>query len=171
MSFSACDIFASLFVLLGSFSELSLFFSPNFFLFFLFWLVDCCSSLVIESKILGVFNCPGKCYVPAGTFFHFYLLSIAHFLIHSSFFDHVNFPLSVPVILVVANDGLAIGSPNSCLLCEVSLIVSCFVSLLIFISLTKIVLAISKQIVMSSHVSFQMPMGRWTKWNSKSKLV
>ena len=24
---------------------------------------------------------------------------------------------------------------------------------------------------MSSHVSFQMPMGGWTKWNSKSKLV
>ena len=49
------------------------------------------------------------------------------------------------------------------------MIVSCFVSL--FISLTKIVLAISKQIVMSSHVSFQMPMGAWTKWNSKSKLA
>ena len=49
------------------------------------------------------------------------------------------------------------------------MIVSCFVSL--FISLTKIVLAVSKQIVMSSCVSFQMPMGGWMKWNSKSKLV
>ena len=35
----------------------------------------------------------------------------------------------------------------------------------------KIVLAISKQIVMSSHVRFQMPMGEWMKWNSKSKLA
>ena len=77
--------------------------------------------------------------------------------------------MNVPIILVVANDGLAIGLPNSCLLCEVSLIVSCFVSL--FISLTKIVLAISKQIAMSSRVSFQMPIGGWMKWNSKSKLV
>ena len=96
---------------------------------------------------------------------------MTHFLIHSSFFDHVNFRLSVNIVLVVANDGLAIGSPNLCLLCEVSLIVFCFVSLLIFISLTRIVLAFSKQIVMSSHVSFQMPMGGWMKWNSKSKLV
>ena len=95
---------------------------------FCFDLLDCCSSLVIVSIILGVFNCLGKCYVPAGTFFHFYLLSIAHFLIHSSLFDHVNFQLSVPIILVVANDGLAVGSPNLCLLWEVSLIVSCFVS-------------------------------------------
>ena len=44
-------------------------------------------------------------------------------------------------------------------------------SLLIFISLTKIVLPFPKQIVMSSHVSFQMPMGGWMKWNSKSKLL
>ena len=66
------------------------------------------------SFILGVFNCLGKCYIPAGTFFHFYLLFITHFLIHSSFFDHVNFQLSVPIILVVANDGLAIGLPKSC---------------------------------------------------------
>ena len=124
-----------------------------------------------QIKNIGSIQLSSKCYIPAGTFFHFYLLSIAHFLIHSSFFDHVNFRLSVPIILVVANDGLAIGSPNLCLLCEVSLIVLCFVSLLIFISLTKIVLAISKQIVMSSRVSFQMPMGGWTKWNSKSKLV
>ena len=101
--------------------------SSCFFCFVLFCFVDCCSSLVNESKILGVFNCLGKCYIPAGTFFHFYLLSITHFLIHSSFFDHVNFRLSVPIILVVANDSLAIGLPNSCLLWEVSLIVSCFV--------------------------------------------
>ena len=91
---------------------------------------------------------------------------------HSFFiFRSCELPIEFPIILVVANDGLAIGSPNSCHLCKVSLIVSCFVSLLIFISLTKIVLAISKQIVMSSHVSFQMPMGGWTKWNSKSKLA
>ena len=50
-------------------------------------------------------------------------------------------------------------------------IVSHFVSLLVFISLTKIVLAFSKQIVMSSCVSFQMPMCGWMKWNSKSNLV
>ena len=93
----------------------------------------------------SLLNCLGKCYVPSGTFFHFYLLSITQFLIHSSFFDHVNFRLSDPIVLVVVNDGLAIGSPKSCLLCEVSLIVSCFVSR--FISLTKIVLAISKEIV------------------------
>ena len=94
---------------------------------------------------------------------------IFSFILH--FFDHVNFRLSVPIILVVVNDGLAIGSPQLCLLWEVSLIVSCFVSLLIFISLTKIVLALSKQTVMSSRVSFQIPMGGWTKWNSKSKLA
>ena len=47
----------------------------------------------------------------------------------------------------------------------------CVLVLLIFISLTKIVLAFSKNIVMSSHVSFQMPMGGWTKWNLKSKLA
>ena len=35
----------------------------------------------------------------------------------------------------------------------------------------KMFLPLSKQIVMSSHVSFQMPMGGWTKWNSKSKLA
>ena len=46
-----------------------------------------------------------------------------------------------------------------------------FCFFLIFISLTKIVLVFSKQIVMSSHESFQMPMGGWMKWNSKSKLA
>ena len=35
----------------------------------------------------------------------------------------------------------------------------------------KLFLPFPKQIVMFSHVSFQMPMGGWTKWNSKSKLV
>ena len=75
--------------------------------------------------------------------------------------------MSVPIILVVANDGLAIGLPN---LCVVGGKFDCFI-FLIFISLTKMFLHFPKQVVMSSHVSFQMPMGGWMKWNSKSKLA
>ena len=48
----------------------------------------------------------------------------------------------------------------------------CFVFCLFLFSFhsQKLVLAISKQI-MSPRVSSQMPMGGWTKWNSKSKLA
>ena len=48
----------------------------------------------------------------------------------------------------------------------------CFsIAILIFISLTKIVLEFSKTGCYIFSCEFQMPMGGWTKWNSKSKLV
>ena len=47
----------------------------------------------------------------------------------------------------------------------------CVLFLLIFISFTNMFLPFPKQIVMSSRVSFQMPIGGWMKWNSKSKLA
>ena len=78
MSFSARDIFTPL-LFFDHYSELSLFFSPNFFLFFLFfdWLIV--GERIKNTGVFNIIKSLGNCYsyVPAGTlFFHFLTLSI-----------------------------------------------------------------------------------------------